>query len=162
MKISPPIDAVAAELEAWALEAGWKAVGLAVAEQYHLTGGGDILPVTSTAKGLNNATQRVKRIFRGFDGPRYAPQAEGLKAAALAALPTERRARLEYPGDPVFLAAVAAKEGIEAINAVNLGAAPALVIQAINEAIAAFLAIKAAVERLLCGETNEAYRGRYA
>jgi hypothetical protein len=162
MKISPPIEAVAAELEMWALVEGWKSVGLAVAEQYHALGGGDILPLTDTGKGLANATQRVKRIFRGFDGPRYAPQAEGLKAAALAALPAERRARLESPGDPVLLAAVAAREGIEAINAVNLGAAPALVIQAINEAIAAFLAIKAAVERLLCGDAHEVYRGRYA
>ena len=157
MKISPPIEAVAAELESWALVEGWKFVGLAVAEQYHAAGGGYILPITDTEKGLINATQRVKRIFRGFDGPRYAPQAEELKPAALAALPAERRARLESPGDPGFLAAPAAKEGIEAINAVNLGAAPALVIQAINEAIAAFLAIKAAVERLLCSEARGSY-----
>lgn len=145
MKISPPIESVAAELESWALVEGWKFVGLAVAEQYHAAGGGYILPITDTEKGLINATQRVKRIFRGFDGPRYAPQAEALKPAVLAVLPAERRARLESPGDPVLLAAVAAKEGIEAINAVNLGAAPASALKDLDDAIAAFAAIKTAI-----------------
>lgn len=150
MKISPPIEAVAAELESWALVEGWKFVGLAVAEQYHAAGGGYILPITDTEKGLINATQRVKRIFRGFDGPRYAPQAEGLKPAALAALPAERRARLESPGDPVFLAAVAAREGIQAVNAVNLGAAPSLALKEINDAIAAFISLKRSLPS--CGQ----------
>lgn len=150
MKISPPIDVIAAELESWALVEGWKFVGLAVAEQYHAAGGGYILPITDTEKGLINATQRVKRIFRGFDGPRYAPQAEGLKPAALAALPAERRARLESPGDPVFLAAVAAREGIQAVNAVNLGAAPGLALKEINDAIAAFISLKRSLPS--CGQ----------
>ncbi|EGB2526624.1 hypothetical protein M8Q70_003464 [Salmonella enterica] len=162
MKISPPIEAVAAELEAWALEAGWKTVGLAVAGQYHAAGGGVILPLTSTAKGLNNATQRVKRIFRGFDGPRYAPLALELKPVALAALPAERRVRLEYPGDPVLLAAVAAREGIQAVNAVHLHAAPAITLKEINEAISAFIAIKSVIEPLCCADAREAYRGSYA
>ncbi|WP_447908165.1 toxin YdaT family protein [Serratia fonticola] len=162
MKISPPIEALAAELESWALEDGWKTVGLAIAHQYHASGGGDDLPTVNTGKGLANATQRVKRIFRGYDGPRYAPQAARLKAAALAALPTERRARIESPRDPVLLAAVAAREGIEAVNAVNLGAAPATALKEINEAISAFTAIKSAIELLGRTETREVYRGSYA
>ncbi|WP_342656822.1 hypothetical protein GKC68_10540 [Pantoea sp. RSPAM1] len=162
MKITPRIDAVAAELEDWAIQVGWKTVGLRVAEIYHANGGGKILPKTDTAKGLNNATQRVKRIFRGFDGPRYGPQAESLILIALAALPAERRAKLQTPDDPVFLAALAAKEGIQAVNAVHLGAAPDLVLQAINEAIAAFIAIKLAIERLLNTDNWEVYRGNYA
>ncbi|MGK0686144.1 toxin YdaT family protein [Serratia marcescens] len=162
MKISPPIESVAAELEAWALVDGWKTVGLAVADQYHAAGGGDILPTTDTGKGLINATQRVKRIFRGYDGPRYAPLASKLKIAALAALPAERRARIEAPNDPVLLAAVAAKEGIAAVNAVNLGAAPAAALKEINEAISAFIAIKSAIELLGCTETREVYRSSYA
>ncbi len=162
MKISPPIEVVASELEAWALEDGWKAVGKAIADQYHADGGGDILPAVDTGDGLRNAVQRVKRIFRGFDGPRYAPQAEGLKAAALAALPTERRARIESPGDPILLAALAAKEGIEAVNAINLGAAPASALREINQAIEAFVATRRAVELVLHREAREAYRGGYA
>lgn len=35
MKISPAIDVVASELEAWALADGWKTVVLAIADQYH-------------------------------------------------------------------------------------------------------------------------------
>lgn len=140
MKISSPIEAVAAELEAWALVEGWKFVGLAVAEQYHAAGGGEILPVTDTEKGLINATQRVKRIFRGFDGPRYAPLAEGLKTAALAALPAERRARLESPNDPVFLAALASKEFTDAINSIHLGATAGVIIKEATEAAAALRA----------------------
>jgi hypothetical protein len=162
MKISPPIDAIASELEAWALEDGWKTVGLAIADQYHATSDGDILPVTDSGNGLVNATQRVKRIFRGFDGPRYAYQATELKTAALAALPAERRARIESPGNPVLLAAVAAKEGIEAINAVNLGAAHAEALKEINEAISAFKAIKLAIESRCSADSREVYRGNYA
>lgn len=162
MKISPPIDAIASELEAWALEDGWKTVGMAIADQYHAIGGGDILPVTDSGNGLGNATQRVKRIFRGFDGPRYARQATELKAAALAALPVERRARIESPGNPVLLATVAAKEGTEAINAVHLGAAPAAALKEINEAISAFEAMKLVIEPLCCADPREAYRSSYA
>ncbi|EOS93823.1 toxin YdaT domain-containing protein [Erwinia tracheiphila] len=137
MKISPPIDAVAAELERWAQVDGWKTVGLAVADQYHAAGGGDILPTADSENGLSNATQRVKRIFRGFDGPRYAPQAEGLKSAALAALPTERRARVLRPHSPAYLVAVATKEFVDAINAINLGAAPTEILREADEAISA-------------------------
>lgn len=134
MKISPPIDAVANELEAWALEVGWKAVGIAVAEQYHAGGSGDILPAVDSGDGLRNVTQRVKRIFRGFDGPRYAPQAEALREAALAALPTERRARLLRPHSPAYLVAVATKKFVDAINAINLGAAPTEILREADEA----------------------------
>lgn len=162
MKISPPIDAVASELEAWAVEAGWKTVGMAIAEQYHLSAAGDILPPMDTGQGLANITQRVKRIFRGFDGPRYASLAINLKAAALAALPAERRARIELPGDPVLLAAVAAKEGIEAVNAINLGATPAAALKKINEAISAFMEMKSVIEPLCRDDAREVYRGRYA
>lgn len=162
MKISPPIEAVAGELEAWALTDGWKTVGLSVTDSYHGLGGGSVLPSIDSENDLANATQRVKRIFRGFDGPRYAQLAHELKAAALAALPAERRARIEAPGDPVFLASVAAKEGIEAINAVNLGAAPLVALKEIDEAISAFLATKAAVELLLSGDVTDVLRRGYA
>ncbi|QHM71315.1 toxin YdaT family protein [Mixta intestinalis] len=148
MKISPPVEAVADEIEAWALAAGWKTVALAIAEQYHASGGGDILPVATSELALKNVIQRVRRILRGCDGPRYRVLAEQLKPAALAALPAERRAHIESPGDPILLAARAAKEGIKAVNAVNLGAAPALIIKEINEAVSAFLETKAAFERM--------------
>lgn len=162
MKISPPIDAVASELEAWALEDGWKAVGMAIADQYHADGGGAILPAVDTGDGLRNATQRVKRIFRGFDGPRYASLALELKPVALSVMPAERRARIESPRDPALLATVAAKESIEAVNAVHLRAAPAVVLKEINEAISAFLAVKSVIEPLCHADSREVYRGSYA
>lgn len=162
MKISPPIDSIASELEAWALVDGWKTVGLAIANHYHAAGGGDILPAVDTGDGLRNAVQRVKRIFRGGDGPKYAPLAEELKAAALAALPTDRRAKIEMPGDPALLATVAAKESIEAVNAVHLHAAPAVVLKEINEAITAFIAMRSVIEPLCSADSLKVYQGGYA
>lgn len=162
MKISPPIDAVASELEAWAFKDGWKAVGKAIADQYHADGGGNILPAVDTSDGLRNAIQRVKRIFRGFDGPRYASLAVELKPVALSVLPAERRARIESPQDPALLATVAAKESIEAVNAVHLRAAPAIALKEINDAISAFVAIKSAIELNYGVESREVYRGSYA
>ncbi|MEG2041506.1 MAG: toxin YdaT family protein [Hafnia sp.] len=145
MKISPPVELVAAELEQWAAVAGWKTVAGLVAGAYHANGGGDLLPCADCAAGLRNAIQRVQRIYRGCDGPRYYPQAEMLKPVVLSVLPAETRARLESPGDPVLLAALAAKEGIEAVNAVNLGAAPACQLKEIDEAIAALVTLKRAL-----------------
>ncbi|EAA2042153.1 hypothetical protein DSF28_19080 [Salmonella enterica subsp. enterica serovar Enteritidis] len=160
MKISPSLEAVAAELELWALAVGWKTVGALVAGEYHACGGGQLLPIPDNSDGLRNAVQRLQRVFRGFDGPRYSLEAEALKPFVLAAMPVETRVRLESPGDPVLLAALAAKEGIEAINAVNLGAAPASALKEINEAISAFTATRAAIERMLSG--SDVCRSRYA
>lgn len=162
MKISPPIEVVASELEAWALEDGWKAVGMAIADQYHADGGGDILPAVDTGDGLRNAVQRVKRIFRGFDGPRYAPLALELKPVALSVLPADRRTRIESPRDPSLLATVAAKESIDAVNAVHLRAAPAVVLKEIDEVISAYMELKSVFEPLCRAETRDTYRGRYA
>lgn len=145
MKISPPIEAVATELELWALAVGWKTVGALVAGEYHACGGGQLLPIPDNSDGLRNAVQRLQRVFRGFDGPRYSLEAEALKPFVLAAMPAETRVRLESPGDPVLLAALAAKEGIEAINAVNLGATPACQLKEIDEAIAALTTLKRAL-----------------
>lgn len=149
MKITPSIEAVAADLELWATASGWKAVAGAVADAYFAGGGGNLLPKAEDPEGLRNAIQRLRRIFRGFNGPRYSWQAEALKPAVLAAMPCERRIRLESPGDPVLLAALAAKEGIEAVNAVNLGATTASALKEVNEAINAFAAIKTELERKL-------------
>lgn len=140
MKIRPPLNAIAAELEAWAITAGWKTVAGHVAGVYHSNGGGPLLPAPESEKGLRNAVQRIRRIFRG-DG-RYAVMASELCPFVLAAMPTEMRARLESPGDPIVLAANAAKESVEAINAVHLRAAPHSAIKEIDEAIAAFLTLK--------------------
>lgn len=144
MKIRPPIETVAAELESWALEDGWKTVSALVASSYRSRASGAVLPDTDTEEGLRNAVQRLKRIYRG--GGRYVGMATELLESVLGAMPAERRARLEAPGEPVLLAALAAKEGIEAINAVNLGAGYVAALKEINEAIEAFAAIKRAVE----------------
>lgn len=142
MKISPSVESVAAELELWAAVAGWKTIAGLVAGEYHATGTGELLPVADSEAGLRNAAQKIKRIFRGCDGPKYAGQAETLKSVVLAAMPAEMRARLESPRDPILLAALAAKEGIEAVNAVHLGAAPASILKECDEAIQAFMTLK--------------------
>lgn len=72
MKISPSLEAVAAELERWAASAGWKTVGGLVAGEYHANGCGELLAVADSETGLRNAAQKLKRVFRGYDGPRYA------------------------------------------------------------------------------------------
>jgi hypothetical protein len=162
MKIRPPIESVAAELESWALAAGWKTVAGLVAAEYHSNGGGDLLPIADSETGLRNVVQRLRRIFRGYDGPRYAHAAEELKSSVLFAMPTDRRARIESPGDPVRLAAVAAKEGIEAVNSVHLRAAPAIALKEINEAISAFMEMKSVIEPLCCPDAREVYRRSYA
>ena len=142
MKLNPSVNAVAAALESRALEISWKSLGLAVAEAYHAAGGGSVLPTLDSEEGLKNAVQRVKRIFRGCDSRRYAPLADALLPAALAALPVETRVSIESPGDPVLLAAQAARESIEAVSAVNLGATPGEMLKEINEAIEAFMTLK--------------------
>lgn len=142
MKISPPIEAVAAELEKWVASVGWKTVGGLVSGEYHANGGGELLAVADSESGLHAAKQKLQRVFRGFHGPRYSVQAEILKPHVLAAMPTEMRARLESPRDPILLAALAAKEGIEAVNAVHLHAAPANLLKECDEALAAFAALR--------------------
>lgn len=142
MKIKPPVNTVTAALEAWALDVSWKHVGLAVAEAYHAAGGGGVLPELDSEEGLKNAVQRVKRIFRGHFTKRYAPMAWELLDPALAALPLDIRASLTQPEAPALLASRAAKEGIEAVNAVNLGATTGEILKEINEAIEAFVNLK--------------------
>lgn len=152
MKISPLIKPVAAELEAWALaeKGGWTTVATAIADLYHRHVGGNLLPRADTEKGLDNAIQRVKRIFRE-DGPIRRVQATELVPVALAAMPVERRRLIESPGDPVLLAAKAGKETIEAINAVILGAAPATALKEINEALSVLNRMKEAVSQQQAG-----------
>ena len=154
MKISPPIEVVAAELEAWALQDGWKVVGKAIADQYHTTGGGAILPVVDNSDGLRNAIQRVKRIFRGFETPHYASLAVELKPVVLSVLPAERRMKIESPDDPMSQVAVATREGAEATNAIILRAAPAVALKELNEAISAFVALRSMVESLCCADVE--------
>lgn len=146
MKITPQISSISAALESRALSVGWKQISVEMAGKYHAGGGGNVLPVPNSEAAILNAIQRVKRIFRGHDGPKYYQQAEALREAALASLPIETRAGLERPGDPVYLAALAAKESIEAVNAVHLGASPSVVLKEINDAIAAFSNIRDAIE----------------
>lgn len=133
---------VTQELEEWAAEIGWKNVAALIAEHH-----ADFRKSARTVSGLHNVEQTIKRVFRGKTAY-YHRKATELVPTILQALPAQRRYRLESPGDPVLLAALAAKESIEAINAVNLGAAPATALKEVNEAIHAFMAIKNLIEPL--------------
>jgi hypothetical protein len=154
MKITPTTEAVAAELEAWALAAGWKTVAGLVAAAYHSNGGGELLPVADSETGLRNVVQRLRRIFRGYDGPRYSLAAEELKSSVLSALPAARRDEILKPDDPSRLATIAAQEGIEAVNAVHLRASPDVIMRETSQAIAALVAMRNAAvkyfEHVVC------------
>jgi len=143
---------VTQELEEWAAEIGWKNVAALIAEHH-----ADFRKSASTVSGLHNVEQTIKRAFRGKTSY-YQRKAIELVPTILQALPAQRRYRLESPGDPVLLAALAAKESIEAINAVNLGATPAAALKEVDEAISAFNAIRRAIELLHCMEAGGSFQ----
>jgi len=130
------------ELEEWAAEIGWKNVAALIAEHH-----ADFRKSARTVAGFHNVEQTIKRAFRGKTAY-YQRKANELMPSVLAALPVQRRYRLEYPDDPILLAALAAKESVEAVNAVLLRAAPAIALQELNEAISAFKAIRTVIEPL--------------
>lgn len=95
-------------------------------------------------RAINNNRQKIFRWLRG-ETTAARRKTQVLASVMKAVLPAERRARLKSPGDPVLLATLAAKEGVEAINAVHLHFAPEITIQEIDEAIAALVATRGAV-----------------
>lgn len=133
---------VTQELEEWAAEIGWKNVAAQIADQH-----ADFRKSARSVSGLHNVEQTIKRAFRG-NTAYYQRKSCELMPSVLAALPVQRRYRLEFPGDPVLLATLAAKESVEAVNAILLRAAPAIALQELNEAISAFKAIKMVIEPL--------------
>ena len=135
---------VTRELEEWAAEIGWKNVAALIAEHH-----ADFRKSARTVSGLHNVEQTIKRTFRGKTAY-YQRKASELIPYVMAALPVQRRYQLESPDDPVLLATFAAKESVEAVNAVLLRAAPAIALKELNEAISAFVAIKSVIEPL-CG-----------
>ena len=132
-------DVIRQEIESWAAEVGWKNVALCVAKQRT-----DFQQSAATARDLHNIEQQIKRALRG-DTAHYRRQAADMASVLVAALPAERRARLLDPDNPVFLASVAARDAIGAANAVHLRAPADVIERKINQAIAAFIAIKQAV-----------------
>lgn len=64
------------------------------------------------------------------------------RRAPLAALPFDTRAELTLPETPALLASQVAKEAIEAVNAMNLGATSREIITEIDEAVTALLNLK--------------------
>lgn len=106
----------------WFHAVGLKEAGSLISDEYHAAGGGDILPRTDSVNGIDNAAQRVNRIFSNYDGPRYSVMAEALKIPVLNAMPVMRRSAVTMASDPRYLSALALKEFTEFLNAVNLGA----------------------------------------
>jgi len=135
---------VTQQLEEWAAEIGWKNVAALIAEHH-----ADFRKSARTVSGLHNVEQTIKRTFRGKT-VYYQRKASELMPYVMVALPVQRRYQLESPDDPVLLATFAAKESVEAVNAVLLRAAPAIALKELNEAISAFVAIKSVIEPL-CG-----------
>ncbi|MBV4366259.1 toxin YdaT family protein [Erwinia phyllosphaerae] len=141
MKISREAEAgrIAREIESWASEIGWKRVALSVAERRS-----DFRESAATARDLHNIEQQIKRALRG-ETDYYRRQAAEMAPALVAALPAERRVRLVDPDNPALLATVAARDGIQAINAVHLKAPASVIEQEVDRAIAALKAVKQAV-----------------
>jgi len=141
MKISMDANRaqIAREIESYVTETSWKSVALAVAR-----GRSDFQESAATARDLHNIEQQIKRALRG-NSDYYRRQFEQLAPELVAILPAERRARLADPHNPMLLATVAAREGIQAVNAVHLRAPADVIETKINQAIAAFAAMKMAV-----------------
>jgi len=133
--------ALVREIERWAAGIGWKGIALQVARQRP-----DFVESAATARDLHNIEQQIKRALRG-ETEYYRHQLERLEPELLAALPAERRARLVDPDNPVLLATVAAREGILAVNAVHLSAPADVIEKKIEQAIAAFCAVRDACNR---------------
>ncbi|VAP72318.1 Uncharacterised protein [Klebsiella pneumoniae] len=108
----------------WFHDVGLKEAGALISDEYHAAGGGDLLPRADSIKGVENAAQRINRIFSNHDGPRYRVMAESLKEPVLRAMPVMRRSAVTMPDEPIYLTAIALKEVTEFLNAVNLGASP--------------------------------------
>lgn len=136
------------ELEEWAAEIGWKNVAALIAEHH-----ADFRKSACTVSGLHNVEQTIKRAFRGKTAY-YQRKASELMPYVLAALPVQRRYHLDSPDDPVLLATFAAKESVEAVNAIFLRAAPTIALRELNEAISAFKAIKSVIEPLCAAGTR--------
>lgn len=141
MKISMEANRaqITQEIENYVTETSWKYVALAVAR-----GRSDFQESAATARDLHNIEQQIKRAIRG-NTDYYRRQFELLAPELVAILPVERRARLADPDNPMLLATVAAREGIQAVNAVHLRAPADVIESKINLAIAAFAAMKMAV-----------------
>lgn len=140
------------EILTWAARAGQELVTIEICRAWFSQGRNDELRLHEFEdadgnvdwRAINNNRQKIFRWLRG-ETTAARRKTQVLASVMKAVLPAERRARLESPGDPVLLATLAAKEGVEAINAVHLHFAPELTIQEIDEAIVALVATRGAV-----------------
>lgn len=116
MKITPSIEQVADEIESWATVDSWKVVSSKISEKYHELISGDLLPVTEDEIGIRNASQRIRRIFRG-KGKQYRFMAEQLIPVALEAMPKMRSMKLTEPDSINYLTAKAIDDISGALSA---------------------------------------------
>jgi len=119
MKITPSIEQVAAGIESWAQDVGWKTVGVRMSDVYQSRGGGKLIPPANNEQGIQNAKQRVKRIF-SLAGPRYQKMADELADVALSAFPKEKRLELEEPNSPELATAKAMEAFGSAMSALTI------------------------------------------
>lgn len=120
MKITPTIEQLAAGVESWAQDVGWKTVGVCFADEYQrIGGGGKLIPPATDEQGIRNAKQRVKRIF-GLGGPRYVKMASELSDVALRAMPARQRIELEEPDSPELAKAKVMESFGSAMSAVSV------------------------------------------
>jgi hypothetical protein len=119
MKITPTVEQLAAGVESWAHEVGWKTVGVRFADEYQRRGGGKLIPPATDEQGIQNAKQRVKRIF-GLGGPRYTKMASELVDVALSTIPKQKRLELEEPNSPELATARAMEAFGSAMSALTI------------------------------------------
>jgi Protein of unknown function (DUF1019). len=119
MKIIPTIEDVANEIEAWAIVDSWKVVGIKISEKYHELLTGDLLPSPDDEIGIRNASQRIRRIFRGR-GQQYKKMAQQLIPVVLAAMPKMRSLKLTEPDSLNLLTAKAIDDISSALSALMI------------------------------------------
>lgn len=117
MKITPTIEDIACEVEAWGFDSGWKNAAIKTSDEYHKHYTGDLLPATDSELGIRNASQRLRRIFRG-GGKQYREMALQLAPAALSAMPKMRSMKLTEPNSVRYLSAKVTNQFGDAISSV--------------------------------------------
>ncbi|CAM3716226.1 tRNA-(guanine-N1)-methyltransferase [Rouxiella silvae] len=120
------INLLKTELESWAAEVGQEHVAIEVSRYFLLLGGGPRVRLhqiehsgVADWRAINNNRQQIFRWLRG-DSRASAQKLQELAPAIQAALPAERRAKLDGDVSMLYLVSIAIREFAAAIIAILL------------------------------------------
>ncbi|MEI7209220.1 toxin YdaT family protein [Pectobacterium carotovorum] len=141
------------EIESWAVDAGQETVAIEITKRFFLAGGDPHIRLheieqhgVADWKSINNNRQQIFRWLRS-DSRAAQRKIQSLAPVMLAALPGERRARLQNDRSVNYLTAVAIREFSTAMSAVLLGCCD--MSQRINKATEALYALLPVTQQLV-------------